>query len=167
MFLLNKQAITPNSTVDCHCFLYLQLIHHSSVQEIVGHNEDNDAGMKAHSYIVSAEILSENGTTVEQFTAFAYPGFLPGNAFSFNRAGVIFTLNSESPITVPTDKIRKITLCLHLFLSYLTCVSVARYVMNRALMAAENPEDVERIIGMQPGLSQGCRYEYSTDLSPK
>ncbi|GAU94726.1 hypothetical protein RvY_06449 [Ramazzottius varieornatus] len=110
---------------------------HRTEAEIVGHNEDNDPDMKAHSYLVSAEILSENGTIVEKFTAFAYPGVLPGNAFSFNHAGVIFTANSESPITVPTDKI-------------------PRYVMNRALMAAENPEDVERIVSLEPGLSQGC-----------
>ncbi|OQV12691.1 hypothetical protein BV898_13012 [Hypsibius exemplaris] len=105
--------------------------------EIVGHNEDNDPGMKAHSYIVAAEIVADNGTLVEKFTAFTYPGTLPGNAFSFNRAGVVFTVNSESPLTVPVDKI-------------------PRYILNRALLAAECPEDFERIINMGPGLAQGC-----------
>ncbi|XP_055343765.1 beta-alanyl-dopamine/carcinine hydrolase-like [Paramacrobiotus metropolitanus] len=105
--------------------------------EIVGHNEDNDPEMKARSYMVSAEILAENGTLLEKFTAFSYPGCLPGNAFSFNRAGIIFTVNSESPIEIPTNKI-------------------PRYIMNRALLSAESPEDFERIISTPPGLAQGC-----------
>jgi hypothetical protein len=32
------------------------------------------------------------------FTAFCYPGFLPGNAFGFNEAGICFSCNNVQPL---------------------------------------------------------------------
>jgi len=51
-------------------------------QIIHAHNEDEDENSDA--YFLQVTILSNNGTTLENFFAFTYPGNLPGCAFAYN-----------------------------------------------------------------------------------
>lgn len=66
-------------------------------QALIGHNEDNVASIKSHTYVVHAKV---NGRPA--FTAFTYPGELCGNAFGFNSQGVCFSVDGVSPIEVAT-----------------------------------------------------------------
>ncbi|WP_119458810.1 C45 family autoproteolytic acyltransferase/hydolase [Rhodospirillaceae bacterium SYSU D60014] len=56
---------------------------------LIGHNEDGDPGFAGHCAL--ARIASEAGTA---FTAFVYPGSLPGHAFAVTAAGLVQTVNN-------------------------------------------------------------------------
>jgi hypothetical protein len=57
-----------------------------------GNNEDGLALYRAQTYLVRARPQDK-----PVFTAFSYPGFLPGNAFGFNDAGICFAANNVQP----------------------------------------------------------------------
>jgi predicted choloylglycine hydrolase len=57
-----------------------------------GHNEDGLALYRGQTYLVRARPLDK-----PVFVAFCYPGFLPGNAFGFNDAGICFSCNNVQP----------------------------------------------------------------------
>ncbi|XP_059151917.1 beta-alanyl-dopamine/carcinine hydrolase-like isoform X2 [Physella acuta] len=65
--------------------------------KILGHNEDCDPKIKPYGYILSACILDDEDKEVENFTAYCYPGVLPGTAFSFNKHGMVFTVDGLYP----------------------------------------------------------------------
>jgi predicted choloylglycine hydrolase len=56
---------------------------------VLAHNEDGDPGLKNRCAI--AIIRAEGGLA---FTAFVYPGSIPGNAFAVNEAGLVYTVNN-------------------------------------------------------------------------
>lgn len=56
---------------------------------VLAHNEDGDPGLKNRCAI--AVIHSEGG---KAFTAFAYPGSIPGHAFAVTEAGLVQTVNN-------------------------------------------------------------------------
>ena len=58
-------------------------------RRIVAHNEDGDPGLRGHCAIVHAAPIGGIA-----FTAFAYPGSLPGHAFAANDAGLVQTVNN-------------------------------------------------------------------------
>ncbi|MGA9479172.1 MAG: C45 family peptidase [Desulfobacterales bacterium] len=58
-----------------------------------GHNEDGLALYRDQTYLVRARPQDK-----PVFTAFCYPGFLPGNAFGFNEAGICFSCNNVQPL---------------------------------------------------------------------
>jgi len=58
-----------------------------------GHNEDGLALYRGQTYLVRARPQDKPA-----FTAFCYPGFLPGNAFGFNDAGICFSANNVQPL---------------------------------------------------------------------
>jgi predicted choloylglycine hydrolase len=57
-----------------------------------GHNEDGLALYRGQTYLVRARPQAKPA-----FVAFCYPGFLPGNAFGFNDAGICFSCNNVQP----------------------------------------------------------------------
>ncbi len=59
---------------------------------LIGHNEDGTPSALGNMFVMRARI-GENPA----FTAFCYPGFLPGNAFGFNESGVMHTGDAVSP----------------------------------------------------------------------
>jgi len=59
---------------------------------LIGHNEDGAFALMGNVYVVHAQV-DDNPA----FTALCYPGFLPGNAFGFNAAGVMHTADAVSP----------------------------------------------------------------------
>jgi hypothetical protein len=60
-----------------------------------GHNEDGLALYRGQTYLVRVHPQDKPA-----FTAFCYPGFLPGNAFGFNAAGICFAANNVQPSRV-------------------------------------------------------------------
>lgn len=56
---------------------------------VLGHNEDGDPRLASH--CVLATIRSEGG---KAFTAFVYPGSLPGHTFAATEAGLVQTVNN-------------------------------------------------------------------------
>ncbi len=58
-------------------------------RHIIAHNEDGDPGFREHCAL--ARISSSGGTP---FTAFVYPGSLPGHTFAETDAGLVQTVNN-------------------------------------------------------------------------
>lgn len=63
--------------------------------------------MKKYGYIIKAEIVSNNNTVKEAFTAYTYPGLISGNAFGFNNHGLLFTCNAVFPKRCNQSSLRK------------------------------------------------------------
>jgi len=59
---------------------------------LIGHNEDGSPASLGRMYVVTVNL--DEGPT---FSALSYPGFLPGNAFGFNEAGILHTVNHVAP----------------------------------------------------------------------
>jgi len=59
-----------------------------------GHNEDGLALYRGQTYLVRARPQDKPA-----FVAFCYPGFLPGNAFGFNDAGICISANNVQPLS--------------------------------------------------------------------
>jgi isopenicillin-N N-acyltransferase-like protein len=59
---------------------------------LIGHNEDASPAFRDNVYVVRAQIHGQPA-----FTALSYPGFLCGNAFGFNAAGICFSVDSVQP----------------------------------------------------------------------
>ena len=57
-----------------------------------GHNEDGAAYFQQAMYLVEIAVTGQ-----KSFTALCYPGFLPGNAFGFNAAGICHSVNNVRP----------------------------------------------------------------------
>jgi hypothetical protein len=64
----------------------------SSDTAAFGHNEDGLALYRGQTYLVKAGPQDK-----PVFVAFCYPGFLPGNAFGYNDAGICFSANNVQP----------------------------------------------------------------------
>lgn len=60
---------------------------------VIGHNEDGDPGFAGHCAL--AHIASEGGNS---FTAFVYPGSLPGHTFAATSAGLVQAVNNIRPL---------------------------------------------------------------------
>jgi hypothetical protein len=59
---------------------------------LIGHNEDGSPASLGRLYVVTVKL--DDGPA---FSALSYPGFLPGNAFGFNQAGILHTVNHVAP----------------------------------------------------------------------
>ncbi|RUW77360.1 C45 family peptidase, partial [Mesorhizobium sp. M1E.F.Ca.ET.063.01.1.1] len=60
---------------------------------VIGHNEDGDPEFAGHCAL--AHVTSEGGNS---FTAFVYPGSLPGHTFAATSAGLVQTVNNIRPL---------------------------------------------------------------------
>lgn len=65
----------------------------------MGHTEDALRQITNNFYIISAEILSDDGSSsiLEKFTSLVYPGTLPGGTMGYNDHGIIYSMNSIFP----------------------------------------------------------------------
>ena len=87
----------------------------------IGHNEDGLPIYRESSYVVAVDIQDH-----PSFTAFSYPGFLCGNAFGFNKAGICFCNNDVRPPNVR--------------------IGIGRHFLSRSLFEARSIDDaVHRI----------------------
>ena len=69
----------------------------------MGHNEDGALTANTTSYIVSAEVTSEDG---DRFTAFCYAGELCGSAFGYSdTTGKVFSSNAVFPKNINTNAV--------------------------------------------------------------
>ena len=59
---------------------------------VIGHNEDGAADLAGLCFLCEVEPDEGPG-----FTAFCYPGMLPGHAFGVNRLGLVQTINNVRP----------------------------------------------------------------------
>lgn len=59
---------------------------------LFGHNEDGGTFYRGHACLLEVQQPGKPG-----FTAFCYPGYLPGGGFGFNRAGVCVACNTVTP----------------------------------------------------------------------
>ncbi|MBS1249649.1 MAG: hypothetical protein MAG431_01229 [Chloroflexi bacterium] len=99
---------------------------------LIGHNEDSAPEFRGNMYLVHADI--EDGIP---FTALAYPGFLCGNAFGFNAAGVCYSIDNVRPRTAE--------------------VGLGRHFVARSLLDAESLDDaIDRVTS--PGQALGFSY---------
>jgi hypothetical protein len=116
---------------------------------LVGHNEDGTPAALGGMFVLRAKVAHQ-----PRFTALCYPGFLPGNAFGSNAAGVLHTVDSVSPRQVR--------------------VGLGRHFLARALLDAASLEDaIERVTarGRAAGFtynigSVGERRLVSAEVSP-
>ena len=81
-----------------------------------GHNEDGAAIYQQAMYLLELSIPGK-----PRFTAFCYPGFLPGNAFGFNVAGICHAINNVRPHTIDNG--------------------IGRHFLARSLFEAESIDD--------------------------
>ncbi|XP_019644125.1 PREDICTED: uncharacterized protein LOC109485133 [Branchiostoma belcheri] len=125
-------------------------------QRVLAHNEDSDPLVKDHAYLIHAQISPHklpNGTQIgdwEYFTAYTYPGHLPGCAFGHNLNGMVFTVNAVFPKNVQPNK-------------------QVRYMLNRAMLAATDPSHALDIVTNKngPGVASGFSVNigYASDFS--
>ena len=83
---------------------------------LIGHNEDGDIALAGTAYLVQAEPVGQPA-----FTAFSYPGFLCGNAFGFNSAGICFSVDNVRPRHIE--------------------IGIGRHFIARSLLAATSLDD--------------------------
>ncbi|KAK6185935.1 hypothetical protein SNE40_008064 [Patella caerulea] len=119
-------------------------VHVNNAQQFaIGHNEDADPLIKDRAYFVNATIVDKNGNIVENFMAYTYPGYLPGNAFGFTMSGLIMSVNALSPKAFGDQKL-------------------PRNYVNRALLAQSTEEDVEKVL-LSNGI--GGAYAFSCNFA--
>ncbi len=99
---------------------------------LIGHNEDGSPTFRGNMYVVQARVAGK-----PTFTALSYPGFLCGNAFGFNAAGLCFSVDHVQPRNGG--------------------VGVARHFIARSLLEAQSLDDaIER--ATVPGRASGFSY---------
>jgi hypothetical protein len=106
---------------------------------ILAHNEDAPVEMANRFFIVSAQIVDENGAVIEDFATLTYPGFLPGYTMGYNKHGFVHCVNTICPANVNE-------------------AGTPINFITRALLAAKNTEEVLSIlkdtgVGTSDGLS--------------
>jgi Acyl-coenzyme A:6-aminopenicillanic acid acyl-transferase len=94
-------------------------------RRIIAHNEDGDPGFRGHCTL--AHISSDGGTP---FTAFVYPGSLPGHTFAETQAGLVQTVNN----------IRSIN----------TGLGLPRMVLTRAVLDCQSLDDALSLLQSFP-----------------
>lgn len=73
---------------------------------MLAHNEDIGPELLNNVFIVSAEILDNNGEKVEKFTTLTYAGYLPGYTMGYNDQGFIYSVNTLCPLDILNEKSR-------------------------------------------------------------
>ncbi len=88
---------------------------------VIGHNEDGAAELAGLCFLCDVEPDDGLG-----FTAFCYPGMLPGHAFGVNRLGLVQTINNVRPHDLT--------------------VGVPRHVICRAVLDCRNLDEAVAIL---------------------
>ncbi|XP_060066549.1 beta-alanyl-dopamine/carcinine hydrolase-like [Ylistrum balloti] len=108
--------------------------------KLIAHNEDCDPESKNFGFMVSAHIIEDS--TEEKFTAFSYPGSLPGNTFAFNKHGMIFACNGLYPKTALLG-------------------ATPRYFLNRCMMAATT---ADHALEIGKNVGGGCAVGFNLNI---
>ncbi|CAF0981379.1 unnamed protein product, partial [Didymodactylos carnosus] len=101
------------------------------------HNEDASSSLFNVAYLIVATIneqtyADQNFTCPkEKFISYCYAGTIPGNAFSANVHGLVFTLNGLYP-------------------NYLTRSKLPRQIMNRVLLSISTVDELDHLLSSQP-----------------
>lgn len=103
---------------------------------LLGHNEDGAAAFRDSLYVVHAQVADKPA-----FAALSYPGFLCGNAFGFNAAGICFSCDSVQP-----QQVR---------------VGIGRHLLARSLLEAHSIEDAIQKVTV-PGRASGFSYSIAS-----
>jgi len=99
---------------------------------LIGHNEDGSPASLGRLYVVT--VNPDDGPA---FSALSYPGFLPGNAFGFNQAGILHSVNHVAPRPIQ--------------------VGASRHFLARSLLDARSLDDaIENATG--PDRASGFNY---------
>ncbi|CAG9789010.1 unnamed protein product [Diatraea saccharalis] len=132
---------------------------------ILGHTEDAFSETLNHFYIMSAHIIPtpedrEQGAVEERFASLCYAGHLPGYTMGYNANGLVFSINTLSPLVLKPG-------------------NTPRTFVTRALLAAKSFYDAERILldeglGIGNGFSVnmiwtdswGARQLYNVEVAP-
>ncbi|XP_045616266.1 beta-alanyl-dopamine/carcinine hydrolase [Procambarus clarkii] len=101
-------------------------------QVLLGHTEDALPENLNHTYMVSAHITEAEpqgkwGIRSEGFTAYCYPGHLPGYCMGYNHHGLVYSINALYPQTVLAGK-------------------TPRHFLCRALLSAKTMEKAQQIL---------------------
>lgn len=88
---------------------------------VIGHNEDGGADLAGLCFLCDVEPQAGPG-----FTAFCYPGMLPGHAFGVNRLGLVQTINNIRPHDL--------------------AVGVPRHVISRAVLDCRDLDEAVAIL---------------------
>ncbi|XP_041376020.1 uncharacterized protein LOC121388648 isoform X2 [Gigantopelta aegis] len=111
------------------------------------HNEDGDPLVKDRGYLVHAIIADkQSGHVLENFTAYTYPGILPGNAFGFNSHGKVFTVNALYPRLVKPNQI-------------------PRCVLSRAMLSIKTRVELEDLFMTGLGTAYGFNVNFADLLN--
>ena len=103
---------------------------------LIGHNEDGAPTFRGSMYVVHARVKGK-----PTFTALSYPGFLCGNAFGFNAAGLCFSVDHVQPQDAR--------------------VGVGRHFIARSLLEARSLTDAIKRVTV-PGRASGFGYTIGT-----
>ncbi|MDJ0818888.1 MAG: C45 family autoproteolytic acyltransferase/hydrolase [Desulfobacterales bacterium] len=99
---------------------------------LIGHNEDGSPAAASHMYVIKVNL--DSGSS---FTALSYPGFLPGNAFGYNAAGILHTADHVAPQPIK--------------------IGAGRHFLARSLLEAGTLEEAVRNI-TAPDRASGFNY---------
>ncbi|XP_047543774.1 uncharacterized protein LOC125075944 isoform X1 [Vanessa atalanta] len=99
---------------------------------VLGHTEDAFSETLNHFYIMSAHIIPtqedrELGAIEERFSSLCYAGHLPGYTMGYNENGLVFSINTLSPLVLKPG-------------------NTPRTFITRALLASKSYADAERIL---------------------
>ncbi|VVC86170.1 uncharacterized protein LOC126978819 isoform X2 [Leptidea sinapis] len=105
---------------------------HTAHDAILGHTEDAFHETLNHFYIMSAHIIPTEedkklGAVEERFASLCYAGHMPGYTMGFNANGLVFSINTLSPLILKPG-------------------STPRTFITRALLTAKNFDDAEKIL---------------------
>ncbi|KAL0851846.1 hypothetical protein ABMA28_000145 [Loxostege sticticalis] len=132
---------------------------------VLGHTEDAFSETLNHFYIMSAHVIptredKEHGAVEERFASLCYAGQMPGYTMGYNGNGLVFSINTLSPLVLKHG-------------------NTPRTFITRALLAAKNFYDAERILrdeglGIGNGFSVnmlwtepwGGRQLYNVEIAP-
>ncbi|XP_026758383.2 uncharacterized protein LOC113517846 isoform X2 [Galleria mellonella] len=132
---------------------------------ILGHTEDAFSETLNHFYIMSAHITPTpddraEGAVEEQFMSLCYAGHMPGYTMGYNQHGLVFSINTLSPLVLKPG-------------------NTPRTFITRALLAAKSFSEAEDILrdeglGIGNGFSvnmlwtdpQGGRQLYNIEVAP-
>ncbi|XP_041987165.1 uncharacterized protein LOC121738947 isoform X2 [Aricia agestis] len=124
---INDNHIPRNDTGGCS-----SLAIKTEDNFILGHTEDAFGETLNHFYIASVHITptpedAAAGATEERFASLCYAGHLPGYTMGYNNNGLVFSINTLSPMILKPG-------------------NTPRTFITRALLTAKNMADAERIL---------------------
>ncbi|KAJ8738068.1 hypothetical protein PYW08_000663 [Mythimna loreyi] len=157
---VNDNHIPRNDTGGCSSIAFKN--PHAT---LLGHTEDAFHETLNHFYIMSAHIIPtpedrEAGAVEERFASLCYAGHMPGYTMGYNQNGLVFSINTLSPLILKHG-------------------NTPRTFLTRAMLTAKNFSQAEQILrdeglGIGNGFSVnmiwtnnwGDRQVYNVEVSP-